>query len=92
MSGVQRAINVELSPTLPRSKLALFFANLDELMEEDYSRKIFRAEIWLRARSPKVLPARATARKAAMKCESARPLYSSMRMYGESSGTSARPQ
>ena len=39
MSGVQRAINVELSPTLPRSELALFFANLDELMEEDYSRK-----------------------------------------------------
>jgi hypothetical protein len=44
MSSMQRAINVELSPTLPRSKLALFFANLDELMEENYSRKYFEPE------------------------------------------------
>jgi hypothetical protein len=34
MSSVQRAINVELPPTLPRSKLALLFANFDELMEK----------------------------------------------------------
>jgi hypothetical protein len=39
MSRVQRAINVELSPTLPRSELTLFFANFDELIEENYSRK-----------------------------------------------------